>query len=325
MIKRVQARAYANIALCKYWGKLPGRGNFPATPSISLALDKLVTDTIVTALPQGPDRFILDHKKADQKSLAKLSAYLDLWRSRKFVRGYFKIESENSFPTGAGLASSASGYAALTLALSGFAHKKISISQLSRLSRQGSGSSARSVTGGLSKLPSGKNPSSQLIRSPEDIPWGMVVAVVDCGKKEVGSTQGMEFSRTNSPYYKSWLMQAAKDYRSMLAAIRTMDFTRIGEICESNTLAMHACMIATRPSLIYWNEVTVFLISMAAMMRKKGLEAYCSIDAGPHVAFLTKREDFLKVKRRISKVFGVKSALVCYPAGDAKIIDRDYD
>ena len=325
MIKRVQARAYANIALCKYWGKLPGRGNLPATPSISLALDKLVTDTIVTALPQGPDKFILDHKKADQKSLAKLTTYLDLWRSLKLVQGYFKIESVNTFPTGAGLASSASGYAALTLALSGFAPKKISIGQLSRLARQGSGSSARSITGGLSKLSSGNNPLSQLIRKSEDIPWGMVIAVVDCGKKEVSSTQGMELSRKNSPYYNSWLIQAAKDYRSMLAAIKTMDITKIGEICESNSLAMHACMIATRPSLLYWNEVTVFLIRMAAMMRKKGLETYCTIDAGPHVAFLAKRGDLPKVRRKISKVFGVKKALVCYPADNARIIERDYD
>lgn len=325
MIKRVQARAYANIALCKYWGKLSGRGNLPATPSISLALDKLVSETIVISRPQGPDKFILDNKKADQKSLAKLSNYLDMWRSRKLIQGYFKIESTNSFPTGAGLASSASGYAALTMALSGFAKNKLSSGQLSRLARQGSGSSARSITGGLSKLPSGKNPSSQLISEPGDIPWGMVIAIVEAGKKEIGSTQGMELTRTNSPYYKSWLTQASKDYRAMLSALRSMDFSGVGEICESNALAMHACIMATRPALVYWNEATMFLIRMASILRTKGLETYCTIDAGPHVAFLARREDLLKVKRKISKVFGVKSALLCYPAGDARIIDRDYD
>ena len=111
----------------------------------------------------------------------------------------------------------------------------------------------------------------------------------------------------------------------MLAAIGKMDFTSTGEICEANALSMHACMIATRPALVYWNDTTVRLIHTASQMRIKGLETYCTIDAGPHVAFLTKREDLSRLKRRISKVFGVKKAIECYPAENAKILDIEYD
>ena len=325
MIKRVQSRAFANIALCKYWGKMPGRGNLPATSSISLALDKLMTVTVASALPKGPDQFYIDTKRVDPDSRKKLSAYLDLWRQHKYIEGHFKIESANSFPTASGLASSASGYAALTLALSGFAKRSICTKGLTRLSRMGSGSSARSVTGGLSKIARAKNPNAELILPAEKIPWGMVIAVVEAGKKTVGSSAGMELSRRKSPYYEDWLKQSAKDYRAMLAAIGKMDFTSIGEICEANALSMHACMIATRPALVYWNDTTVRLIHTASQMRAKGLETYCTIDAGPHVAFLIKREDLSRLKRRISKVFGVKKAIECYPAENARILDIEYD
>ena len=325
MIKRVQSRAFANIALCKYWGKIPGPGNLPATSSISLALDKLMTVTVATALSKGPDKFYIDEKQVDPQSRARLTAYLDVWRRHKYLEGYYKIESVNSFPTASGLASSASGYAALTTALSGFAAKSICTKGLTRLSRMGSGSSARSITGGLSKIAKAKNPCSELILPPEKIPWGMVVAIVDSGKKEIGSMRGMELSRRNSPYFDDWLKQSAKDYRAMLRAVVNMDFTSVGEICEANALAMHACMIATRPALVYWSDATVILIRTAERLRRKGLENYCTIDAGPHVAFLARREDLPRLRRRISKVFGVKKALECYPAGDANILDIEYD
>jgi diphosphomevalonate decarboxylase len=318
-MRRVIARAYANIALCKYWGKIPGGENLPATPSISLALSGLKTETIVETLDHGPDSFRLDGHKPDKNTANRLKKYLDYWRKQNLIKGHFAVISKNYFPTASGLASSSSGYAALVKALSEFSSKKISDSNLSRLARIGSGSAARSVSGGLSALPIGKDACARLILSPDEIPWGMIVVIVKADEKEIGSRQGMELSRKGSPYYQSWLSQAARDYNSMLAAIRKKDLSKIGEICEANTLAMHSCMMATRPALIYWNNSTLELIKAVKRWRGKGLEAYFTIDAGPHVIILAKREDLNSIAARARRIEGVISARISLPAGGAEV------
>jgi diphosphomevalonate decarboxylase len=318
-MRRVTARAYANIALCKYWGKLPGANNLPATPSISLAISGLKTETMVEVLEHGPDSFKLDGRKPDETTAKRLEEYLDYWRDRRLLKGSFAVLSKNYFPTGAGLASSSSGYAALAKALSALSPKKIPDAKLSRLARMGSGSAARSIPGGLSALPVGKDPAAKLLLSPEEIPWGMVVVIVKSGEKEISSRQGMELSRKTSPYYKSWLSQAARDYSSMLDAIKKKDLSQIGEICEANTLAMHACMMATRPPLIYWNRATIEIIHAVRRWRAKGLDAYFTIDAGPHVAILARREDLNSISTRARRLNGVISAKTSLPAGGAEI------
>ncbi len=321
-MRRVTARAYANIALCKYWGKIPGGENLPATPSISLALTGLKTETMVEPLERGPDSFRLDGHRPDKNTADRLKTYLDYWRKNSLIKGYYAINSKNYFPTASGLASSSSGYAALAKALSEFSSKNISDANLSRLARIGSGSAARSITGGLSAFPMGKDPEAKLILRPDEIPWGMVVVIVKSAEKEIGSRQGMELSRKSSPYYQSWLLQAAKDYKSMLASIKKKDLTKIGEICEANTLAMHACMMATRPALIYWNNITIELINAVMRCREKGLRAYFTIDAGPHVVILSKREDLNSIASRARRIEGVISAKISLPAGGAEIWEK---
>jgi diphosphomevalonate decarboxylase len=321
-MRRVTARAYANIALCKYWGKIPEGENLPATPSISLALAGLKTETMVEALDHGPDSFRLDGYKPDRNTSKRLKEYLDYWRKQNLIKGHFAVISKNYFPTASGLASSSSGYAALAKALSEFSSKKISDANLSRLARIGSGSAARSITGGLSAFPAGKDPAAKLILTPDEIPWGMVVVIVKSAEKEIGSRQGMELSRKASPYYKSWLLQAAKDYKSMLVAMRKKDLPKIGEICEANTLAMHACMMATRPALIYWNHTTLEIINAVKRWRENGLKAYFTIDAGPHVVILSKREDLNSISSRARRIEGVIAAKISLPAGGAEIREK---
>ncbi len=322
MTSRVTARAYANIALCKYWGKLKAEGNLPATPSISLALDVLRTETKVCRVDGNSDQFQINGKSADESTRQHLARYLDLWRDRKLIDGHFSVESQNHFPTAAGLASSSSGFAALAMALSGFAGQKLNKMELSRLARRGSGSAARSIPGGLARLPVGSDPAATRIISAREIPWGMVVAIVEGAEKKISSREGMRLSIQSSPYYKAWLAQAKQDYRDMQDAIKRMDFVQVGNICEANTLAMHACMIAARPLLLYWTRATVEIIHAVKEWREDGLDIYFTIDAGPHVLLLCKLGDLENITAEVKRIKGVAQAMAGRPAGGAKVIEK---
>ncbi len=321
MPDRVYTRAYANIAISKYWGKRPGGKNCPATPSISLAVDCLETRTIVKRLKGKNDRFVINGRPADKTTKKRLGDYLNYWRKEGLISGSFSIDSQNSFPTKSGLASSSSGFAALARGLAEFSEKKVSSAQLTRLARIGSGSAARSVSGGLSKLPSGENPASSIIMRSELLQWGMVIAVVDAPEKKKNSRVGMNLSRESSPYYKKWLAQAKKDYRAILESIEKGNFSAIGKLCEANTLAMHACMMATRPALVYLNHVSLKLIDLAYSLRENRLETYFTMDAGPHVVFLGRKKDLNKIRTRINQIRGVKRCLIGNAAPGAEVLE----
>lgn len=321
MIGRVKARAYANIALVKYWGKRSGGGNLPATPSISLALDKLVTETEVTRVNRKTDIITIDGINASANARKRIVEYLDYWCSIGLIDGHYRIESVNNFPEGSGLASSASGFAALTVALAEMSKSRVNKQALSRLARRGSGSAARSITGGLSAMPTGSDPASRLLMPAEDVPWGMVVAVTDRAEKKTGSRTGMEHTRESSPYYPAWLETAKRDYKAMLSAMKRLDFTEIGKIAEQNALAMHASMMGARPPLLYWSDTTMRLIRSASDFREGGLETYITIDAGANAAFFCKAENINAVKRRVEKIDGVRSVIKAGPAPGAEVVE----
>ena len=352
---KVRARACANIALTKYWGKQvpPGdarhafldeeaehqpagttpRGaavglNSPATPSVSLVLNELLTETTVEPSPDDTDRLFLDGAPAGDEAQRRTTAYLDLWRARELIRGRFHIHSENAFPTAAGLASSASGFAALAAALGEMSAKRLSQAALSRLARQGSGSAARSIPGGLTILPAGKDPAARCVLPPEQVPWGMVVAILQTeggtsGAKKVSSRAGMEHTRLTSPYYAAWRRQARADTRALLAAIERRDLTEAGRITEANALAMHAVMLAARPGLIYWQPATLAMLAAVRRWREEGLEAYMTTDAGPHPILLAAADDLATVADAALDVPGVGSVIASLPGPGAEIMGRE--
>ncbi len=370
---KVRARACANIALTKYWGKQPPPAdarhalldedpehlpagttprdaplglNSPATPSVSLVLEELWTETTVERSPDGADRLFLDGGPAGEEAQRRTAAYLDLWRARGFIRGRFHIHSENAFPTAAGLASSASGFAALAVALgevsamgaagvtreAGHARssappraKRLSQAALSRLARQGSGSAARSIPGGLTLLPAGKDPAARCLLPPEQVPWGMVVAILAAEEgrsaaKKVSSREGMEHTRLTSPYYAAWRRQARADTRALLAAIERRDFTKAGRITEANALAMHASMLAARPGLIYWQPATLTMLAVVRRWREAGLEAYMTTDAGPHPILLAAADDLETVADAALDMPGVGGVIASRPGRGARVL-----
>ena len=321
--QRVTARAYANIALCKYWGKLPGEGNIPATPSIGLALRELATTTTVVRGARN-DQLVLNGKTATPAETRRLSVYLDIWRDRGLLDGAFRVESTNSFPTAGGLASSAGGFAALVAALNLFTPRRQSLAGLSRLARQGSGSAARSILGGLSALPPGADPAAKQLLPAGEVPWWMVIAVMDRGKKPVGSRPGMKLSRETSPFYNEWMKAAARDYRRLIKLLKDPDLEEIGPVVEANMLAMHACILAARPAPLYWTPGTIAVLEHLRNWRRDGLSAWATIDAGPHVAVLCRARDVKSVKRRLlnlaNQTTGILQVLASPPAGPPEII-----
>lgn len=316
MITSVKTRAYANIALVKYWGKQTSGINCPATPSLSLAIDSLKTETTIQRNTR--DSLVFNGTSVPEVSRSRVFEVINAWRKHAFLDGHFAVATQNSFPAEAGLASSASGVAALTAGLGRLAKRVLDNDTLNRLARRGSGSAARSLTGGLSILPNDNDPVARQIIPPDEIPWCMVIAITDMQAKQVGSRDAMELCRLTSPYYDAWLSTAQDDYHDMLDAVEHMDFSRVGVITERNCLAMHACTWTSRPPLIYWNAVTINIICAVRLWRADGLESYFTIDAGPQVCLLTERHNAEKVAGRLKNIPGIKKILVGFPAGGAE-------
>jgi len=322
------ATAHSNIALVKYWGKRRGVApelNLPAVGSLSLTLDALRTETSVAA--GSTDSFTLDGERARDGEGAKVFAHLDhVWASAGHAgpRPTCAVESTNHFPTAAGLASSASGFAALTMAAAAAFEWDASRGTLSTLARMGSGSAARSIFGGLVRLDLGDNPDGSDCRArrlaqPEDWPLSLVVAQTTVGRKAVGSTGGMERSRQTSPYFDAWIDASPRELDAAEAAVEARDLATLGAITERSCFAMHACMIATDPPLLYWNGVTVEAIKACWEARAQGLPAFVTIDAGPHVKALCRPQDAAALADLLRAVPGVTDVLVCRPGPDASV------
>ncbi len=317
-MQRAAARARANFALVKYWGKADARLNVPAVGSISITLDALWSDTQVEFDPQlARDELLLDgQRRADQ--LEKVSSCLDVLRARAGVSTRARVVSANNFPTGAGLASSASGFAALVTAAAAALNLEAGARELSIAARRGSGSAARSIFGGFVEMHAGSaadgsDSFAEPLLSAADWPLEVVIAVTAKGEKAVGSGRGMTRSAHSSPYYSQWVATQPPDLAAARAAIAARDFERLAEVAEHNCLKMHAAALAARPPLLYWNGATVECMRAVRELRATGVPVFFTIDAGPQLKAITTGAARRRVEAALRAVPGVvellKSAL----------------
>ena len=317
--------AHANIALVKYWGKRDRGLNLPAVGSISITLDALSSTTTV-CFQEGleADRFLLNGKSEAQKG-ARVFEFIDRVRAAAGIEWRAEIVSENNFPTGSGLASSASGFAALALSATSAAGLKVSPEQLSALARQGSGSAARSVYGGFAEMIRGTEPEGgdayavQLAPSSE-WPLGVLVCVTDPREKEIGSTVGMTATAETSPYYSAWIQSSDADLTEMRSAISKRDFEQLAVVTERSCLKMHGLMLSSDPGLLYWNSTTVELIHHVRGLRAKGVPVCFTIDAGPQVKIICPMDRLKEVKESLSGIAGVLQVLTSGLGGDARLL-----
>jgi diphosphomevalonate decarboxylase len=313
-----QARARANIALAKYWGKADAERNLPAVPSISMTLDPLVTETSVEFRSDlTRDEMILNGEPALVAEVTRTTTLLDRVRAESGVSMRARVSSKNHFPTASGLASSASGFAALAAAARAAAGLTYDAARTSDLARQSSASAARSVYGGYVELPAGKVGehvlSAHVLFPPEHFDLAIVVAVTAEGRKSVGSTDGMTHTRDTSPYYEAWVKSAPALADEVRTGLETRNLKRIGEAMEQSTLAMHACGIAAGPGLLYWQPATLAAFHRVRELRTEGVEVYATMDAGPHVKALCRAGDVAKVAAALEAVPGVLRTLRATP------------
>ena len=307
------AIAHPNVALIKYWGKSNVKENIPSTPSLSLTLSELKTHTVLS--DSDSDELWLNNAKAqDQKVFSFLNQMRD-----EFGIGTIKIKSENNFPTGAGLASSASGFAALTTAINSHFSLGLLPNQLSALARKGSASAARSVFGGIVSL---KGPlwSAEVVEGKETWPLSVVVAKTSDQRKNTSSTQGMEITRKTSPYYSSWLEGAKNDFEEAVSAIKSQDFEKLADVSEKNCLKMIGIMLSSIPPLIYWNSATIECIHLIQELRGSGEPVFFTNDAGPQIKAVCLKSNKKTIASKLSDVVGKDNIFCCEIGDDARTL-----
>ena len=326
------AVAGTNIALVKYWGKRDEVLNLPATGSLSLTLDRLGTRTRV-AFDGGDgahDRVTLDGAKASEKVAARVTTFLDRVRARAGIAARATVVTDNSVPTASGLASSASGFAALALAATGAAGLTLAPTELSVLARLGSGSAARSIFGGFVEMARGaRADGSDAAAHPLDAGAGwdanagwdvrLVIAITAAGEKALGSTAAMRRTAETSPYYQAWVGGVDGDLAAARAAIARRDLAALGAVAERSAMRMHASAMAADPPILYWNPATIAAISRVRALRAEGASAFFTIDAGPHVKVLCDAREAEAVAAALAETPGVLRTLIAAPGSGARL------
>lgn len=310
--------APANIAFIKYWGVRDSARVLPFNGSISMNLDRCLTTTTVTfdsALTSDEVTLTLFGKETQTAAgtqRTRVTAHLDRLRALAGVSTRARVESENNFPSDAGIASSAAAFAALTLAGAAALGLDVSERELSRLARlSGSGSASRSIPTGFVEwhVPNGmfnaeawdRDSYAFSLAPPEHWALADLVAVVDAGAKKIGSAENHTLA-TTSPYFATRLEGIGERLAATRAAIARRDLTLLGETMEADAVSMHVVCMTSNPASFYWNAGTMQVIHAVRGWREAGLESYFTIDAGPNVHVICAEADRAEVERRLGEL-----------------------
>jgi diphosphomevalonate decarboxylase len=311
-------RVGSNIAFIKYWGVADPAINLPLNNSISLTLADAHTTTTVAWETDGAlaiDEITLDDVRLDQKAMGRLVRHLDRLRALAGVDWRARVASRNNFPAAAGIASSASGFAALTVAGAAALGLDLAPTPLSALARLGSGSASRSLFGGFVEWERGHDHASSVARplfAPDH--WALcdLVAVVSRAAKATSSEGGHRLAGT-SPLLAGRLASLPAALETVRSAIAERDLHRLGPVIEADALAMHAVMMTSQPSLLYWQPATLTLLHAVPQWRAEGLAVYFTIDAGPNVHLICAADDAPAVAERAAALPGVESVISSRP------------
>jgi diphosphomevalonate decarboxylase len=326
--------ATPNIAVIKYWGKRDSALNLPFNGSVSVTMDETVhTRTTVEFVPLlSRDMFYLNGTLARVDETARVSRVLDAVREATGARMCARIASMNNFPTAAGIASSASGFAALACAAADAAGMKAKSRELSAFARMGSGSACRSVLGGFVEWQKGKKADGSDSYAVEIEPashWKQlrnVIAITDAGRKLVGSDVGMQLTVAGSALYKQRLKMMPSIIREMKSAIKRRDLGEFLSITMKESSNMHAVMLDSSPPIMYLNDISRAIMHAVHQLNndeEKTVAGY-TFDAGPNAHVYTTDKHSRKVERLLSGIEGVKKTMVCHPGdGPRKLKEKD--
>ena len=327
------AIAHPNIAFIKYWGNRDDALRLPLNSSLSMNLDGLETRTTISFDESlNADSLTLNGILQDGAGLARVSAFLDSARDLAVQRGVLKPElqkryfaqvvSENSFPAGAGIASSASAFAALAMAVDGALGLNLPEAQLSRLARLGSGSASRSIPTGFVEWHAGQDDESSYAESfAPPSHWDLVdmVVIVDRGHKQVGSSQGHPLART-SPLNDLRVAGVDERLKVCKKAILARDFEAFAWATELDSEWMHAVMRTSTPSLRYWTELTELILWQVRYWRQQGHALCTTVDAGPNVHVIGTQNELDFALPALKALPGVMDVIVARPGAGAGLV-----
>lgn len=322
---KATAKAHANIAFIKYWGRKDEILRLPANDSISMNLSEVFTITTVE-FSEGykKDEVELVGKKLEEKEEKRIVDHLDRIRNLAKIKTFAKVVTKNNFPTGTGIASSASGFAALTVAAVKASGLKLSEKQLSILARQGSGSACRSIPSGFVEWKSGSSSDSSYAHTLFPSDWLNIVdilAIVEKKTKKISSSEGHTLTGSG-PFYKARILGMEDKLKKIKQALSNKDFKTFGEISEAEAVNMHAIMMTSVPPLFYWLPKTLEIILAVKKWRDEGLPVYFTIDAGPNIHLICQEENEQKVIRHLENIRGLKEIISNKPAKGTHLINK---
>ena len=326
--RKATCRAGSNIAFIKYWGVADPSLNIPLNNSISMTLADAHTTTTVAwenNANLSTDTIVIDGAQVRGAPAQRIVAHLDRLRALAGVSHRARVVSNNNFPMASGIASSASGFAALTVAASTALGLPLDAGQLSALARQASGSASRSLFGGFVEWERGNSHASSVARQLHDENhWALrdLIAIVSAGAKRTSSSDGHRLAAT-SPFRAARAQRVNHWLATVRRAVAERDFARLGPVLEADALAMHAVMMTSAPSLLYWQPGTLEVLHAARAWREQDrLPLHFTIDAGPNVHLICEAETAPALERRLRALPSVQRVLSSRPGPGPQLLNK---
>jgi len=321
-MRKATAEASANIAFIKYWGNRDPRLNVPYNNSISMNLATTRTRTTVAFdAAYTEDTLVIGGRPMGGATLERVSRHLDRVRALAGTAMRARVVSESNFPMDAGIASSAAGFAALTLAAVEALGLKLGERELSRLARLGSGSAARSIPTGYAELKTDGTDAGSFaytLYPPEHWDLRDIIVVVSREPKPLPSRQGHAAAET-SPYFSARLSELPERLKAVRHALRTRDIQALGEAIEADAISLHVVAMTSRPPIFYWKPATVRLIHAVQEWRTAGIPVYFTLDAGPTVHLICEAECQEAVLQHLEEIGEVEEVLISGPGEGAHL------
>ncbi len=322
-MSRAVVRAHPNIAFIKYWGNIDDRLKLPTNSSLSMNLDGIHTETSVEwteALEQ--DTLTINGAPQTGEALQRVMKHLDLLRERLGFQMKARVISENNFPMGAGIASSASSFAALTVAAVRAAGADLTERELTTLARIGSGSASRSIPSGFVEWYRGdthETSYAEMILPPDHWDLVDVIAVVSTGHKRTGSEAGHPTAQT-SVLQAARVADAERRVALCRAALRSRDFDALASVVELDSNLMHAVMMTSQPMLLYWEPASIQIMKDVQAWRAQGLPVCFTLDAGPNVHCLCESSVVDELVTRLRQNDGILDIKQANVGGGAMVL-----
>lgn len=317
-MSRVTAIAPSNIAFVKYWGASDLARALPVNQSLSMTLRRCVTRTTVEPLDGAEGDVVLVRSSTGEllpgstAFTAGVERHLEALRRELGVTGSFRVATENTFPSSAGIASSASGFAALAIAICGALGLEPEPRDLSHLARaSGSGSAARSVVGGYVLWPGDPEDAGSPMRQVATARhWELCddVVVVDTTAKPVSSREGHRRA-SSSPYFARRLEQLPGRLEAASRAVLDRDLGRLGPILEAEAIDLHLIAMSSVPPIFYWRPQTLEVLERVWDLREEGVKVWATLDAGPNLHLICEPQDEPAVVEAVEGLTGVRALI----------------